>query len=138
MIVLVLGAPQGSIVLLEQPELHLHPKVQSRLADFFATARPDVRLIVETHSEYLVTRLRLRVAEGRLPPDDVTFLFASLRRQDQAEEPALPAYTEFRRLLLTDLGDFSTWPDDFFDTLGNDAVSLAQAVQERLRMRGGS
>jgi len=137
-IVLVLGAPQGSIVLLEQPELHLHPKVQSRLADFFATARPDVRLIIETHSEYLVTRLRLRVAEGCLPPDDVTFLFASLRRQGKAEESTLPVYTEFRRLRLTDLGDFSTWPDDFFDTLGNDAVSLAQAVQERLRTRGGS
>lgn len=75
-VVLVLGSSSGDLALLEQPELHLHPKVQSRLGDFFATARPDVRLLVETHSEYLITRLRLRVARGDLSAEELAVLFA--------------------------------------------------------------
>lgn len=63
-VALVLGVPSRSVVLLEQPELHLHPAVQSRLADFLMFAREDIRILVETHSEYLVSRLRRRLAEG--------------------------------------------------------------------------
>jgi predicted ATPase len=118
-------------VLLEQPELHLHPKVQSRLADFLAMARPDIRLLVETHSEYLITRLRLRVAEKALPQEDVAALFASQRLDAEADAGTV-VHTEFRKLSVDEFGDFSAWPEDFFDSLDTDSVALANAVARRL------
>ncbi len=131
-IVLVLGAPEGAIILLEQPELHLHPKVQSRLADFFARARPNVRLVIETHSEYLLTRLRLRVAQGALSPDEVAVLFAVQRLVDN-ETTNTDRYTEFKALTMSELGDFNLWPEGFFDSLDEDAIALAEAVSARVK-----
>ncbi len=128
-VALVLGAEPGAIILMEQPELHLHPKVQSRLADFFIRARPDVRLIIETHSENLVTRLRLRVAEQQLSPEDLSVLFAS---QKPANDQGT-LYTEFRELSVGELGDFDFWPEDFFDSLDQDASALAKAVASTIR-----
>lgn len=118
----VLAADPGAIVLLEQPELHLHPAVQSRLADFFLHARPDVRIVVETHSEYLVTRLRRRVAERVVPPSSVAVLFA-----EQTNGLSI-----LRRLRLNELGDFSEWPEGFFDSQDLEGRALVKAVQQRL------
>jgi predicted ATPase len=140
-VVTVLGAKSGQLILLEQPELHLHPKVQSRLADFFAFARPDVQILVETHSEYLITRLRVRAAEGDLDPRQVAALFVSKRAGEvvptvEGEEPKKPEYhSEFKPLALDDFGNFNAWPEDFFDSLERDSVDLANAVTERLRER---
>lgn len=133
-VVLVLGAPDDAVVCLEQPELHLHPKVQSRLGDFLAFARPQIRIIVETHSEYLITRLRLRAAEGTLDVDDLAVLFASQKQVAATEgrATAVDRFTEFTRLGLDRLGDFDAWPTDFFDTLGQDVVELAQAITRRI------
>jgi hypothetical protein len=137
-VVLVLGAPDDAIVFLEQPELHLHPKIQSRLGDFFSFARPQIRLIVETHSEYLITRLRLRAAEGTLDVDQLAVLFASqgkVEPVDPDHRGAPDLFTEFTRLGLDELGDFNLWPVDFFDTLGKDTVALAQAITRKLDQR---
>jgi AAA domain, putative AbiEii toxin, Type IV TA system/Protein of unknown function (DUF3696) len=130
-VALVLGADAGAIVLMEQPELHLHPKVQSRLADFLIRARPDVRLVIETHSENLITRLRLRVAEQQVQPEDISVLFASQKPVDGAEG----LYTEFRALSIDELGDFDFWPQDFFDSLDQDASALAKAVAASMRAK---
>ena len=63
-LVLCLLSEPGSMILLEQPELHLRPALQQRLADFLiAAVRSGRQLIVETHSEYIVSRLRRRIAE---------------------------------------------------------------------------
>jgi len=60
-------AEEDSIVLIEQPELHLHPRAQTELADFFArTVNRGVRLLIETHSEHLLLRFRRRVARTTL------------------------------------------------------------------------
>ena len=60
-------APPGATFLLEQPEIHLHPKAQADLADFFIeVTKRGVGVIVETHSEHLITRLQRRIAEQTL------------------------------------------------------------------------
>ncbi len=65
-VVMSLISDPGSTLLFEQPELHLHPKVQSFLADFFlAVTRTGRQCLVETHSEYLINRLRLRASLNR-------------------------------------------------------------------------
>ena len=63
-VVMALLGKRGSLLIFEQPELHLHPKVQARLGDFFlAMSLLGRQCIVETHSEYLIERFRRRIAE---------------------------------------------------------------------------
>jgi predicted ATPase len=112
----------GDVLLMEQPELHLHPAVQSKLADFFAFARPDVAFVVETHSEYMITRLRRRVAEEKIAPERIRILFA-----EQSD-----GITSLRRLDMDALGDLHDWPEGFFDSQDLDSVEIMRAVQQRV------
>lgn len=66
-------ADRGATVLIEEPEIHLHPKAQAELAEVLAeTAKAeDKQIIMTTHSEHLVERLLLLVAEGTLTADDL-------------------------------------------------------------------
>lgn len=121
-VVAVLAVDGGSLLLIEQPELHLHPAVQSRLADFFLRARPDIRIIVETHSEYLVTRIRRRVAERVVSVEDIDILFAE----------QTGGSTEIRSLRLDKLGNIDEWPEGFFDTQDEESRYLVKAVRRQL------
>ena len=103
--------PEGSTVLLEQPELHLHPAVQSGLADVILEAAKirKVQVIVESHSEHLLLRLQRRVAEGRADPNDVSLYFCNLKG----------GRSHLQRLSVNHLGEIEDWPDGFFgDPLG--------------------
>jgi predicted ATPase len=121
-----LAAQPGSLLLVEQPELHLHPSVQSKLADFFLFARPDIRFLVETHSEYMVTRIRRRVAEGVVDPAHIEVMFAE--RQGAA--------TSLRSLALGVGGDFEDWPEGFFDTQDLETRFIVRAIAARLEVEG--
>ena len=69
----LISSQKGSTVLIEEPEIHLHPRAQADLAEVMAeTAKAeDKQIIMTTHSEHLVERLLLLVAEGSLSPDDL-------------------------------------------------------------------
>lgn len=64
-------------ILLQQPEVHLHPKGQAALGTFFAklVAHSKKEFVVETHSDYLLDRVRVEVGKGTLRPEDVGILF---------------------------------------------------------------
>lgn len=117
-----LASPDDSTFLVEQPELHLHPSVQSRLADFFLFAKPRVKFVVETHSEYLITRIRRRIAERRYAPNRLQVLFAE----------QIGGSTVARDLTVTELGDFDEWPQGFFDAQEDDARHIVRAIARRL------
>lgn len=70
-------ATRGGMLLLQQPEVHLHPRGQAALGSFFANlvAREKKDLVIETHSDYLLDRIRVEVAHGTLNPADVLILF---------------------------------------------------------------
>lgn len=72
----VLAAGRG-MLLLQQPEVHLHPRGQAALGSFFAglVAREKKELVIETHSDYLLDRIRVEVAQGTLGASDVLILF---------------------------------------------------------------
>jgi len=94
-----------------------------RLADFLLTARPDPTLIVETHSEAFLTRIRRRVAEGAVKPSQVIVTFV-----EPSEDGALS-----RNLELTKFGDLSEWPAGFLSGVEEDASAIRHANLERLR-----
>jgi len=62
--------------LIQQPEVHLHPKAQAELGSFFAKqAGARRRFIIETHSDHLVDRIRMEIRRQQLTPDDVSLLY---------------------------------------------------------------
>lgn len=117
LIVGLLACPQGSIFMVEQPELHLHPAVQARLADFLTMARADVSVLIETHSDAFITRIRRRIAERAIDPESVDIIFI---------EPGAQGSTA-RKLGLDSLGDLSEWPDDFISSTEEDVRAIIQA-----------
>lgn len=128
--VLVQGllTPRGGTYVVQQPELHLHPDAQAGLADFFLfLAKNGVRTIVETHSEYILLRVRRRLAEGHtqavgsdtsqkvvLTKSDVSILFVKEQ----------PTGNRFEQLEIGDSFQFENMPRDFMN----------QAVQDRLHL----
>ncbi len=68
----------GSVFIVEEPEIHLHPRAQAALGDFFVDLALDrVQSLVETHSEYLILRVQQRIACGDISADDVVFYYVS-------------------------------------------------------------
>ncbi len=70
-------APREAIFLLQQPEVHLHPRAQAELGSFFATLAVELnqQFLIETHSDHLVDRLRLEIRNGRLDPQQLAVLY---------------------------------------------------------------
>ena len=124
-LVLLYYVPEGATVLMEQPEIHLHPAVQSGLADLMLNVA-DVRnlqIIVESHSEHLMRRLQRRVAEQQASAEDVKLYFVSSRRGR--------AYAA--DLQLNDCGEIENWPDKFFgDEMGEMAAIAKGALRRRM------
>lgn len=114
---------QGT-ALIEQPEIHLHPDAQANLGDLLIdTVRPSRgrQVIVETHSEHLLLRIRRRVAEGKIPPDSVAILYV----ERQGDESVV------RRLEVDKKGNVPGWPHGFFEQGYEEALGLAEAGLRR-------
>ena len=124
-LVLCYYVPEGSIILLEQPELHLHPSVQSGLADVFVDAVKNRRLqfVIESHSEHLLRRLQRRIAEQTIAPEDAALYFCEMAEVGSKLTP-----------LDVDLfGNIKNWPKDFFgDEFGEMAAITRAAMQRKL------
>ena len=128
-LVLLAYVDEGSTVLLEQPEIHLHPAVQADLADVIvevATGR-NVQVIIESHSEHLLKRLQLRVAEQRVDSSDIALYFCD---NDGAA-------STIDQLEMNVLGEIVNWPKDFFgDPMGETAAMVAAGLRRRLAAGG--
>lgn len=115
--------PRGSTVVLEQPEIHLHPSVQAGLADAFidSVKKRKIQIILESHSEHLLRRLQRRIAEKAISNKEVKLYFA----ERQSEASVLTS------LEVDMFGSIRNWPRDFFgDELG-EAYRFAMAQARR-------
>ena len=117
--------PEGSTILLEQPEIHLHPSVQAGLADVFVDAidKRNVQIIVESHSEHLLRRLQRRIAENQagMGPEDVALYFCEMAGGHSRLVP-----------LDVDLcGNITNWPKDFFGDEFGEMAAMTRAQVER-------
>jgi predicted ATPase len=110
--------PKSGCLLVEQPEIHLHPSAQASLADLFVENTKGRRqFIIETHSEHFVLRLRRRIAEGKIKPEKIRIFFVEKKR----------GLTRIQRLNLKPNGHFEEWPSGFFEEGFKEALAIAEA-----------
>jgi predicted ATPase len=116
-IVACLAAPKGALLLLENPEAHLHPQGQAALGELIARcASDDVQLIVETHSDHLVNGIRLAVKKKLINNRAVVLHFFTRSVESGEASVQSPAILEDGRL--------SNWPNGFFDQWDKDIDAL--------------
>jgi predicted ATPase len=128
-------APAGSILFIEQPELHLHPRAQSHLADLFIDvlmSRVDgkersIQLIIETHSEHFLNRLQRRIAEAQADHPISTDQVAAYYAHTTGSESTL------ERLQVDNFGNILNWPDKFFGDSMGDLFEMSKAAARRQR-----
>ncbi|MDM8525769.1 DUF3696 domain-containing protein [Desulfococcaceae bacterium HSG8] len=123
-VVSALLAEKGTTLIFEQPELHLHPRVQTRLADFFLSmAILKKQCIVETHSEYLINRLRYRsvIAEGDQVSDELVIFFVE-RKEGRST---------YREIKINEFGVIRNWPRGFFDENEENAANTLKAAMKK-------
>jgi predicted ATPase len=118
-------APANSTILIEQPELHLHPAVQQNLADLFIAAvrskedgnSRNLQFIVESHSEHFLRRLQRRIAEGEITKEQVAIYFCDSGTGNSTIKP-----------LEVDLyGNITNWPVGFFGDQMTDVAMMQKA-----------
>ena len=98
-----------STLLIEQPEIHIHPRLQAELGSLLAECiKPPFnnQFIIETHSEHLMLRLQKLIRKGELKPDDVSVIYVARGAEG----------SKCLHLRLDEEGDFiDEWPDGFFE-----------------------
>jgi predicted ATPase len=123
-------APPGTIIIVEEPESHLHPLAQALLAELFveASSTRQVQFIVETHSEHLFRRLQTLVAKEAVDPKNVQMYFV--------EREGVNA--RLQDLGLNEFGRVEHWPDKFFGDTTNEIKSQTESLIERKKREAES
>ena len=114
---------EGSILILEQPEAHLHPKAQSELADVLidVVKNRNIQIILESHSEHLLHRLQRRIAEEKIAAEDTALYFCEINE----------GTSEIERLDVDEYGNILNYPPDFFGDDMGDLVAKTEAEMKR-------
>jgi len=130
-------APRNSVIIIEQPEIHLHPKAQTLLADVMIdviNAREDgqdrnIQLIIESHSEHFLRRLQRRIAEDEKGDlrNKISAYFAQI-----TEMPA-----KLIPLKIDNYGNILNWPENFFgDEMGDIAAQAKVGLERKIAEKG--
>ena len=133
-IVLCFYVPEGSTIILEQPEIHLHPAVQAGLADVLidATEKRHIQILVESHSEHLLRRLQRRVAEHGIAEQGISKdRFALYFCRHNGYE------SELTPLELDVFGVIRNWPKDFFGDEFEEIAATNRAAQQKKKSQAG-
>ncbi len=133
------GRLPGSMLIVEQPELHLHPAAHGDICDLMldtvvgATRDRPLTCLVETHSEQFITRLRRRIAEGKtadgrpLEPQHACLISVGHRETLEDDCPVEPV----RVIHFDRNGDPDAWPAGVFGEAFQDLTKKRQAIRER-------
>jgi predicted ATPase len=125
-LVLLYYVPEGSIILMEQPEIHLHPSVQSGLADVIlqVSKQRNLQVIVESHSEHLLRRFQRRIAEEKYPADELKLYFCDSQHGE----------SKLLDLDIDEFGEIRNWPENFFgDEMAEIAATRKAALKRKMQ-----
>ena len=107
-LVAVLSSTPGSLLLIENPEAHLHPRGQARMGELLALAAAcGIQIILETHSDHVLNGIRLAVHSGKVPAEEVQLHFFQRSMQNGQSVVVSPHIDKNGRI--------DQWPDGFFD-----------------------
>ncbi len=122
-IVALLSSVPDSLILIENPEAHLHPRGQAKMGELLAlAANAGIQIVVETHSDHVLNSIRVAVHDGKISPDDVQLHFFQRHEQDGRIEVISPQIDRDGRL--------DQWPDGFFDEWDKSLEALLQPRKE--------
>lgn len=125
-IVAGLIAQKGEMLIIENPEAHLHPSGQSRIGKFLAAvAKSGTQVIIETHSEHVVNGVRLASLENVINHEDVVINFFNAP-EDIDEQPNVDS------IFLNDKADLEKWPVGFFDQQQQDIAEIFRLRKDQL------
>lgn len=111
---------KGSTLYVSQPEVHLHPRAQAKFGDYLVKQMNEgKRYVIESHSEYLMNRLRLSIVRGMIAEDDVKVYYMS-----QKDGKTCIDEIKFKKS-----GQIEGAPQDFFDTYMIDVMDIAMSAQ---------
>lgn len=117
-VVELVSAKKGDIVLIENPEAHIHPKGQRMLGELIALASAGgVQIIVETHSDHILNGIRLMAKKERIQAEKVSFFFFYKDMSDSYNH-------RFVQPVLDQNGRLNEWPEGFFDEWDNALLEL--------------
>lgn len=115
-VVAVLAAKRGDLLIIENPETHLHPAGQSKLAQLFSIAAANgVQLLIETHSDHIINGVRVAIKKEIINRETVTvnYFFRNASNETLLENVSFDSE-----------GGLSAWPDGFFDEWDNSLNDL--------------
>jgi predicted ATPase len=108
-LIICLSSKKGQIIIIENPEIHIHPKAQSKLGEFLAfVASKGIQIVIETHNDHILNRFRYEVYKGRLKSDEIIIHY---KEKD----------TPFEQIEITENGKFydkngeNGFPGGFYD-----------------------
>ncbi len=107
-------AKRGDLLILENPEAHLHPKGQRKMGELIArTTQGGVQIILETHSDHILNGIRISAKEGRVDPETVCLYYFT--REEIQKEMEVKIVPVVENPVLYKDGRLSFWPEGFFD-----------------------
>jgi predicted ATPase len=120
-LVALLSAKPGTLLLLENPEAHLHPRGQARIGELIArVASGKVQILLETHSDHILNGIRLAVHSGEIAPDKVMLHY--FKRMERDEQSCFEVVSP----RIDQDGRIDHWPEGFFDEWDKSLESLLQ------------
>ena len=127
-VVMCLAAKKGSGLIIEQPELHLHPKMQTKLTDFLvAISQSGRQCIIETHSEHVINAFQRRVAITASPHDETLAKNIQIYFTTKDEKGTL-----FNAIGINKNSDISSWPEGFIDEAQMVREEIIEAISEKM------
>jgi predicted ATPase len=124
-IVAVLASSPGTLILIENPEAHLHPKGQVKMGELLSLAAScGIQVVIETHSDHVLNGIRLAVHGGKIKQNDVQLHY--FQRQEKQGQAVIEVVSP----RIDRNGRIDKWPDGFFDEWEKSLDVLLEPAEE--------
>lgn len=116
---------EGELIVIEQPELHLHPAAHGNLAQLFAESaiQQNKRYLIETHSQNFILRIRRMIAEEKLDPEKVNMFWIDYDSDSNQ--------STLREIKIDSLGNVNQWPSNIFSEALDESIAMRSAQKNR-------